>query len=209
MAMDQELHTPETDEQRRRRRRPLLIGGALVGVVIVAVLAFGVFGVQTLFIDDTVEEAGPVFDSGAGAAPESGPDSTGPAEGSDDEPAAAPDPDAEPEVEEAPTTTVPAVVEAARGSFEARDHPGEGTAVVLTDGQQTFVRFDEDFSTDNGPDLFVLVVADGETIELGRLKGNQGSQNYELPSDIDPATVTEVSVWCKRFDSTFTVAALG
>lgn len=206
--MDQELHTPETDEQRRRRRRPLLIGGALVGVVVVAVLAFGVFGVQTLFIDDTVEEAGPVFDSGASAAA-GAPITAAPVADADEVDAAGDEPSSAPVAEEVTTTTAPQVAEAARGSFEARDHPGEGTAVVLTDGQQTFVRFEDDFSTDNGPDLFVLVVADGETIELGRLKGNQGSQNYELPSSVDPATVTEVSVWCKRFDSTFTVAALG
>ena len=32
----------------------------------VAYLAFGVFGIHTAFIDDEVNEAGPVFASGAG-----------------------------------------------------------------------------------------------------------------------------------------------
>lgn len=41
------------------------------------------------------------------------------------------------------------------GSFGPRSHPAEGTAVVLTDGTQTFLRFDDDFATDNGPDLNV------------------------------------------------------
>jgi len=70
------------------------------------------------------------------------------------------------------------------------------------------VRFEDDFATDNGPDLFVVVYVDGERIELGKLKGNQGSQNYELPESVDPQRVESVAVWCKRFDSIFTDSQL-
>ncbi len=41
------------------------VGLALVAGV--AYLAFGVFAIQTLFVDDKVDEAEPVFDSGVGA----------------------------------------------------------------------------------------------------------------------------------------------
>ncbi len=175
--------------KQRRSKVPFVLGGLVVVLAVGAFLAFGVFGVHTAFIDDTVEEAGPTFDSGASADEASSPDA--PTDGS-----------APAEGGASPVTT------AATGTFEGRDHPGEGTVTLLTDGAQTFVRFEEDFSTDNGPDLYVSVIVGGERIELDRLKGNQGSQNYELPSDLDPASVESVQVWCKRFDVVFTEAAL-
>jgi hypothetical protein len=183
----------------RRRTVLVAIGAAVVGLA--AVLAFGVFGVHTLFVDETVDEAGPDFRSGATATSVARAGDEGeavPVAGSDAraEAAATPEPDA------------PVITEAGRGAFAADDHPGEGTAVLLTDGEQTFVRFEDDFATDNGPDLFVVVYVDGERIELDRLKGNRGAQNYELPTSIDPASVEAVAVWCKRFDSTFTTAPL-
>ena len=89
------------------------------------------------------------------------------------------------------------------------DHPGEGTVNLLSDGTQTFARFEDDFATDNGPDLYAVAYVAGERIELGRLKGNIGAQNYELPADVDPVAVEQVAVWCKRFDATFTEATLG
>lgn len=49
------------------------------GVTVVAVLAFGVFGVHTLFTDETVDEARPTFRSGA--APTTSPDSGTPDSG--------------------------------------------------------------------------------------------------------------------------------
>jgi hypothetical protein len=172
-------------------------------IAIGAFLAFGVFGIHTAFIDETVDEAGPTFASGAGATPTSGAstadDTTTPTT------ADAVSGDPEPPVT---TTTVPEVVTVAQGAFEAVDHPGSGTATVLTDGIQTFVRFEDDFSTDNGPDLFAVIYVGGERIELDVLKGNRGSQNYEVPPEIDPASIEAVAVWCKRFDSTFTTAAL-
>ncbi len=166
-----------------KSKAPLLIGVGVVVVAVVAFLAFGVFGVQTLFTDKKVEEAGPAFDSGASAETP-----TGTAEG-----------------DAAPGATV---TTAATGAFTGVGHPGEGTVNLLTDGAQTFVRFEDDFATDNGPDLYAAVVVGGERIELGELRGNQGSQNYELPADIDPATVESVQVWCKRFDVVFTEAAV-
>lgn len=178
----------------RKSKAPLLIGAGVVVVAVVAFLAFGVFEVHTLFTDEEVAEEGPVFDSGAAAA------SGAPTDAGDS------------------TTTVPAgdgaasgapaVTTTATGTFAGVDHPGEGTVNVLTDGSQTFVRFEDDFSTYNGPDLYVAVVVGGERVELEQLKGNVGSQNYELPADIDPASIESVQVWCKRFDAVFTEASL-
>ena len=118
-----------------------------------------------------------------------------------------------------PTTEAePSVRVAYVGSFGPRSHPAEGTAVVLTDGTQTFLRFDDDFATDNGPDLNVyLHTADpdasvddlvGDFIDLGDLKGNIGAQNYVVPDGIDLDRYNTVSVWCVRFRVVFGTAEL-
>lgn len=164
-----------------------------------AFLAFGVFGVQTLFTDDKVSEDGPDFASGAEVSDAVTTTTAAPTGSS---PAAAPSSSVP------PTSGAAAVTTAATGSFKGVDHPGEGTVSLLTDGTQTFVRFEDDFSTDNGPDLYAVAYVGGERIELGKLKGNQGSQNYELPAGTDASAVETIAVWCKRFDATFTEATL-
>jgi hypothetical protein len=181
----------------RRRSRWLLAGGLVL--VVVGVLAVSVFEVQTLFTDDAVTEAAPTFASGADADEAAATSSsTSPSPSTTGGPAAtAP-----------PTTAAPAVETVGEGTFEGRVHPGEGSVVLLSDGSQTFVRFEEDFATDNGPDLYAVAIVGGERVELGRLKGNRGSQNYELPMEVDPGSVEVVQVWCKRFDVTFTEAAI-
>ena len=108
----------------------------VVGGIVVAYLAFAVFGIHTLFIDDKVNEEGPVFASGAsavvaddGAADDSAPDETTPAE------ATPPDDEVE-SAEPVADTDTPEIITLASGSFIAKDHPAEGTALVLTDGTE-------------------------------------------------------------------------
>jgi hypothetical protein len=72
--------------------------------------------------------------------------------------------------------------------------------------------------TSNGPDLFVYLspnVASGDEsafdenfLNLGRLKGNQGDQNYDLPADVDLTGFASVVIWCDRFNSAFGAADL-
>ena len=110
------------------------------------------------------------------------------------------------------------VATVAEGDFIDRSHPGEGRAVVLTDGtSERFLRF-EDFRTDNGPDLNVYLTtgpADGDSgsfdddfIDLGDLRGNVGPQNYAIPEGVDLDRYDTVVVWCVRFGSAFTAADL-
>jgi len=139
------------------------------------------------------------------------------------EPAAAEEPATEQPVEE-PVEEVAAVpgeiVTLIEGSFVDRSHPGSGIAKVLNDGtEQRFLRFEE-FETDNGPDLFVYLTradaaadagafgVDGDFVNLGRLKGNVGEQNYEIPVDVDLGEFDTVVVWCDRFSVAFTAADL-
>jgi hypothetical protein len=45
-------------------------------------------------------------------------------------------------------------------------------------------------------------------VELAKLKGNTGDQNYELPADLDLSTYRVVSIWCNRFSVNFAAAPL-
>lgn len=187
---------PDHLRRPRRSRRPFWIAGGVVILAAVAFLAFGVFGIQALWVDDEVAEAAPTFASGA-TVPTATETPETPTEDRADDGGAPPS-----------TTAAPAVTVAATGAFVDRGHAGEGTANLLTDGTQTFLRFEDDFATDNGPDLRVRAYVGDEAVDLGPLKGNIGAQNYELPAEIDPATVSSVDVWCRRFDYVFTDAAV-
>ncbi len=168
--------------------------------VVVAVGAFVLYWFQPhkLFIDDEVKEAEPtvvqVNDSDDRAA---------------DADAGAPAPST-------PVADEPTVL--ATGSFVSLDHGTSGTVRVLelADGSR-FVRI-EGLDTDNGPDLFVYLspnpvngdegAFDADFVDLGRLKGNQGDQNYELASGVDLERYSTVVIWCDRFDSAFGAAGL-
>ena len=107
------------------------------------------------------------------------------------------------------------------GNFRDADsfHRGSGTATVyqLEDGSHV-LRF-EDFRVTNGPDLRVLLskAADiankgefqqYEYVELDRLKGNIGNQNYVIPADLDVTEYGTVVIYCKPFHVLFSVASL-
>jgi hypothetical protein len=197
------------------QRNTLLALGA-VGLVILAVLAFGVFGIQSAFIDDEVSEANPFETTGASGI------------ASDDMPQEQADemnefmedneiPAEVEAVEEMPD--IPEITTISTGQFIDRIHVGTGTANVITDGTQRFLRFEDDFAIDNGPDLNVYLVrgvdADGDAgqfdddfIDLGDLTGNIGAQNYELDPSIDLDEYDTVVIWCVRFGVAFNAADL-
>jgi len=109
----------------------------------------------------------------------------------------------------------------ASGQFGAIDgvHKGQGTARVfrLGDGQR-ILRLEE-FKVTNGPDLYVYLsghaaprnsgqLHEGGALELGRLKGNIGNQNYALPADADLSKFKSVVIYCKQFSVVFSTAEL-
>lgn len=204
---------------------------AIVLLGAAAWLAFGYFGVHTLFVDDVVDEALPTFEaSGAPEAPAtdeapsadatpaapaiSTPDDTAP----DTSPPDTGEPDTGAPDTSPPDTTAAAdeagpMVEAA-GTFESLGrYTTVGSALVLGDGSgQRFLRF-EDFETSNGPDLEVYLVNSStgdvsDFVSLGRLSGNIGNQNYEIPPDVDLTVYDTVMIWCVRFSSGFGQATL-
>lgn len=98
------------------------------------------------------------------------------------------------------------------GNFSGLDgHQAEGKASLLKIGNSYYVRFENDFKITNGPDLFIHLGKDGEyskEARLGSLKGNIGSQNYEIPKSIDVNNYDEVWVWCRAFAVPFGKAVL-
>jgi hypothetical protein len=107
----------------------------------------------------------------------------------------------------------------AQGSFQSGAHETKGSATVHQLGDGSRVLRLSGFQTSNGPDVRVLLVAaetvkDSDTVktagyrELGKLKGNVGDQNYDIPADIDLAKYRAVSIWCNRFSVNFGAAAL-
>lgn len=111
------------------------------------------------------------------------------------------------------TTTQPNT-EPLMGNFiDAGDgfHKAEGIAKVidLTDGR-TFLRL-ENLKTTNGPDLYVYLSTEkdaSDIVNLGRLKGNIGNQNYEIPIGTDLSKYDTVLIWCKAFSTLFGSAQL-
>jgi len=98
----------------------------------------------------------------------------------------------------------------AEGTFAgSTGHTVKGSAQVLGDGgEQRFLRLDS-FESTNGPDLKVYLRADDDRyVSLGALKGNIGSQNYEIPPEVDLATYPTVQIWCERFGVLFGDAPL-
>jgi hypothetical protein len=104
------------------------------------------------------------------------------------------------------------------GGFRSIDHTTRGTATLaLADDGHYYVRL-EDFSTENGPDLFVYLStapasSEGrefaeDFIDLGALKGNIGNQNYLVPDKTDLERYRSVVIWCRRFTSPFGAAPL-
>ncbi|MET9279615.1 DM13 domain-containing protein [Streptomyces anthocyanicus] len=188
---------------RKAAGRPLLIG-ALALAVVGGTLGLYWFQPWKLWQDETVDEALPgavTTASPPGAVTTSPP------------PAAAPAPS--PTRDAGPRTV-------AGGELVSHEHATSGTAqlVRLSDGSHV-VRL-ENLDTSNGPDVHVWLTDapvkegkagwhlfdDGEYVDLGKLKGNKGSQNYVVPADVDPSRYSSVSVWCDRFNVSFGAAEL-
>ncbi len=104
------------------------------------------------------------------------------------------------------------------GSFVSVAHQGTGDAKIIDLGNDdgTILRL-QDLDVDNGPDLRVLLSKNadversedlGEYIEVAKLKGNKGTQNYVLPREIDPSEYKSVVIYCKPFHVVFNTATL-
>jgi electron transfer DM13 len=107
----------------------------------------------------------------------------------------------------------------ARGIFVDGDnfHKGQGTATIYKVGPDLILRLDA-FKSTNGPDLRVLLTRTGMPktrsdvqagyIEVAKLKGNVGNQNYTLPKDVMLSDYKAVVIYCRPFHVVFATATL-
>src|SRR6266851_432407 len=113
--------------------------------------------------------------------------------------------------------SAPATVLAGQFHKGAHDTSGMATIYQLGDGKR-ILRL-TNFKTSNGPDVHVYLVAandatDNDTVkkagflDLGSIKGNEGDQNYDLPSNADLSKDHAVMIWCARFNVNFGTAPL-
>ncbi|MFK7802653.1 MAG: DM13 domain-containing protein [Anaerolineae bacterium] len=121
-----------------------------------------------------------------------------------------PDKDMQEDMPEAPAEWV----QVSSGMFTGADdfHQGSGSAAIFQQGDTRILRL-EDFMVTNGPDLHVLLVENiegdmGEYVDLGSLKGNIGSQNYEIPADVDLSQFSGIMIYCMPFHVSFSTAPL-
>ncbi|WP_329500900.1 DM13 domain-containing protein [Kitasatospora herbaricolor] len=197
---------------RRRRRWPVP-----VAVLVLLAGGFGLYLFQPwkAFTSTRVDEAPP-----AAAAPLATPAAGAPAGSASPSPSPSP---AGSSLSSSPSPAGPGPaagpVEGAAGSFQSGEHPTTGTArlVRLADGS-TVLRL-EDLRTSEGPDVRVYLSAApaaeskldtlGEApVELGRLKGNLGNQNYAVPAGADLTRLRSAVIWCARFSVGFGAADL-
>ena len=107
------------------------------------------------------------------------------------------------------------------GKFHGKVHETSGRATVYQEADGKLVLRLSGFMTSNGPDVHVILVAakdasddasslksNTERVELGKLKGNEGDQNYEIPAGTDLSKFQTVSIYCERFNANFGAAPL-
>lgn len=105
------------------------------------------------------------------------------------------------------------------GTFVGAEHPTQGTARITTDNGKTYLEFGEDFKTDNGPDLVVILhrasdiksvstppaysLREQDYVVLGPLEQVSGTQRYAIPETLQLTDYNSAAIWCRQFNATF------
>lgn len=202
-AEDAPTTAPFATNQRSKRR--LVIWAAVAATVIAVIAAFLAFRPDKLFVDETVDEklsddvsaaltTVPTTTPTSASSGQSGPITT-------------------------PTTANPnAPVVLARGNWTSIEHDTSGTVAIVRRGGKAQLIL-QSLKTENGPDLKVYLSThpataahdadyESDAINLGELKGNVGTQTYDIPASVDVASLRSVAIWCQRFTVGFGAADL-
>jgi Electron transfer DM13 len=107
------------------------------------------------------------------------------------------------------------------GTFHGKVHSTSGRATIYQEQDGKLILRLTNFKTSNGPDVHVILIAakdadddanflksDTQRVELGKLKGNEGDQNYEVPAGTNLSRFQTVSIYCERFNANFGAAPL-
>ncbi len=90
-------------------------------------------------------------------------------------------------------------------------HNAEGVAKIIQLADGTDILRLENFKATNGPDLYIYLSTDktnADIVNLGRLKGNIGNQNYLIPAGTDMTKYNTALIWCRAFSVIFGSAQL-
>ncbi|YAF94427.1 MAG: DM13 domain-containing protein [Nodularia sp. CChRGM 3473] len=117
-----------------------------------------------------------------------------------------------------PVATTVASPVAKSGNFQAAEHPTQGKVNVITEQGKRYLEFDQNFKTDQGPDLFVILhrsdappvsgIKEKDYVNIAPLQKVTGTQRYALPDNVNLADFKSVAIWCRQFNATFGYAVL-
>jgi Electron transfer DM13 len=166
---------------------------ALAAVIAVAGLGLAYWLISPLFINVQVDEALP----GASSATSSASNPSRP-------------------ISSSPASSLTAL---GSGGFYDVVHDGvAGKATLYKQADGSIVLRLTDFKVLNGPDLYVYAssvakpdagnINDANSVNLGKLKGNVGDQNYVIPVGTSPEKLKSIVIWCKTFGVNFASASL-
>lgn len=104
-----------------------------------------------------------------------------------------------------------------QGVFTSVDKPTSGSAQIVTRSGKRYLELSQDFQTERGPDLFVLLhraetpqaYKAQDSINLGSLQQVSGRQSYLIPAEVDLSQFHSAAIWCRAFNVTFGYARLG
>jgi hypothetical protein len=91
-------------------------------------------------------------------------------------------------------------------------HNAEGEAKVIPfQNENSNILRLENLRVTNGPDLYVYLATDktaSDFVNVGKLKANNGNQNYDIPAGTDLTNYDTVLIWCRPFSVLFGSAEL-
>jgi hypothetical protein len=91
-------------------------------------------------------------------------------------------------------------------------HNAEGEAKVIPfQNENSNILRLENLRVTNGPDLYVYLATDKTALDfvnVGKLKANNGNQNYDIPAGTDLTNYDTVLIWCRPFSVLFGSAEL-
>jgi Electron transfer DM13 len=115
--------------------------------------------------------------------------------------------------ETASPTKSPAATVVKSGSFVKGEHATTGKARIVTENGKNFLELDQNFKTDKGPDLFVILhreaklpvsgIKEKDYVTLGALEKVSGAQRYAIPDNVKIADFASAAIWCRQFNATF------
>jgi hypothetical protein len=127
--------------------------------------------------------------------------------------------DAAPSPESSPDTQILSM-----GNFVSGEHPTQGTVRLIKNEGQRVIEIAENFQTDAGPDLFVILhrsndvigstvppaypIQEGDYVAIAPLQQVSGFQQYSVPASLDLDEYQSVAIWCRQFNATFGAATL-